>query len=138
MIRGLDSSQRMSTHWLLRLLFVISVWTLIGVSAWQFIYFMRWSESYQVVAPAFQARVYMGPLVIGGMELLFWFRFFADQRHGARLFAAMMGFFMLILVLVAALTGPAQGSIGDHYFWVYAIVGVIHLAYSVGGKERSW
>lgn len=80
----------------------------------------------------------MGPLVVGGMEVLFWFRFFAHERQGARVFAAMMGFFILVLVLVSLLSGRASGSIGQQYFWVYVLVGTIHLCYAVGAKERSW
>jgi ABC-type transport system involved in cytochrome c biogenesis permease subunit len=128
----------MATNPLLRTLFVISVWLLIGISAWQFVQFAIWPERYQTVASAFQARVYLGPLVIGGMTLLFWFRFYALERQGARVFAAMMGFFMLVLLLVSALTDAPAGSIGDRYFWVYAFVGIVHLAYAVGGKERGW
>ena len=128
----------MATNPFLRSIFVLSVWALILVSAWQFIYFVLQPESTQVVPTAFQSRVFLGPLVIGGMAALFWFRFFADERQGARVFAAMMGGFMLVLVLVSILSGRPEGSIGHRYFWLYLIVGIVHLCYAGRAKERSW
>lgn len=74
----------MATHPLLRMLFVISVWLLTGISAWQFMQFAIWPERYQTVPSAFQTRVFPGPLMIGGMALLFWFRLYAQERQGAR------------------------------------------------------
>lgn len=128
----------MTTNKVLRNGFVLSAWLLIGVSAWQLVYFLLRAESYQVVPASFQARVFIGPLVIGGMEALFWLRFFAHERQGARIFAAMMGFFMLVLVLVSILLGRPGGSIGQRYLWFYMFVGIVHLCYAVGAKERSW
>lgn len=80
----------------------------------------------------------MGPLVIAGMEALFWFRFFAHERQGTRVFSAMMGFFILVLVLVSILSGRPEGSIGHRYFWLYMVAGIAHLCYAAGAKERSW
>jgi hypothetical protein len=56
-----------------------------------------------------------GVAVIGGMALLFWFRFYAQERQSARVFAAMTGCFTLVLLLVSVLTDAPQGSIGDRH-----------------------
>lgn len=126
------------TATLLRYTFVASVWLLIAISFWQARgMFVSAGMAPGVPAP-FAGRAVMGPLVIGGMALLMWFRFFWQEREGARIFAGMMAFFMLSILLVTALSGFIEGSIGASYFGCYVFIAVAHLGYALFGRERSW
>ncbi len=128
----------MRTNVILRCLFVASVWVLIGVSAWQFVQGVSQPAGPVGATDPFRARVVMGPLVVGAMELFFWFRFFAREREGTRVFATMMGFFMMMPALLWLLTGHPHASIGQQYGVLFFIVGIIHFAYAAGARERGW
>ncbi len=128
----------MRTNLILRLLFIASVWVLIGVCAWQFLQFVLQPEGVVSTTDPFRAKIVMGPLVVAGMELFFWFRFFAREREGARVFATMTGFFMMMPALLGVLSGHSAGSVGEKYWLLFFVVGLVHFAYAIGARERGW
>ncbi len=59
----------MRTNTILRLLFIGSVWTLVGVSAWQFLQLVSQPGVPASATDPFRAKTVVGPLVTAGMEL---------------------------------------------------------------------
>jgi len=123
---------------LVRVAFVAAVWLLIGLMARVAVsnaLDSTWVDRYYYAG--YHARVLLAPYIVGGLQLFFWFRFFRHEDDGARVFAGMVGFFLLALLLVMALNWRVTGP--WHPLVVAALVYIAgaHLAYAIfGGRRR--
>jgi hypothetical protein len=125
---------------MLRIFFLSAVWLLLLATGVQMIdYFLRAHEIFRSHMPGFSARILLGPLVIFSGELMLWLGLFRDENPGARIMAALVGIFALVLLLVMALSVDLwQLAYPRYLYWLYLYVAAGHLAYAMFGRERKW
>ena len=70
---------------------------------------------------------------------MLWLGLFRDENPGARIMAALVGVFALVLLLIMALSVDLwQVAYPRHLYWLYLYVAAGHLAYAMFGRERKW
>jgi hypothetical protein len=123
---------------LLRLAFVIGVWLLVGVSAWSaYLNAMDSTWVDRFFYAGYHTRVLLAPYIIGGVELFFWFRFFRHEDDGARVFAGLVGFFVLAQLLVMTLNWSVTGPWHPLTMAALVYIACAHLAFALfGGRRR--
>jgi hypothetical protein len=123
---------------LLRIAFVAGVWLLIGVSAW-YAYLNAVDSTWvdRFFYAGYHTRVLLAPYIIGGAELFFWFRFFRHEDDGARVFAGLVGFYVLAQLLIMALNWNVTGPWHPLTVVALAFIAGAHVAYALfGGRRR--
>lgn len=120
-----------------RLLFVSSVWLLVAWSAYRMVETVLHYQDIMSIVPGREAaRYFISPFAIFLSMLFFWFRFFRDERDGARVMATLIGCFMIIQIIILSFWRglfdwylPAWGMV----ICAYVMVG--HFAYAFAGRE---
>ncbi len=123
---------------LLRLNFVTAVWLVIGLAAWTAVSNAAdstWVDRFYYAG--YHTRALMAPYVVGALQLFFWFRFFRHEEDGARIFAGMMGVFVLVQLLLMALNWSVSGPWHPLVVAALCYIAGAHLAYALfGGRRR--
>ena len=122
--------------------FITSVWLFMGWllyhGVWDIIHYADvLSENPAAVAAGYSGRFIFGTIVLFGMEFTFWYKFFRYPIDGARVFAALMGLTMILVIfgryVVADLLEPEKIAPTQWFFW-YVALG--HLSFALFGKDK--
>ena len=123
------------------------LWIFFVTSVWLFIVllidacvdtFLHFKELNEVVAGRYHAGVLFGPFIALGMELFFWRRFFRYPVDGARVFAALMGLFIFLkIILVELIVSDLLDKENDSLMmWLFVYAGSGHLFFALFGKDK--
>ena len=121
-------------------LFVTSVWMLIALCAYRVIIHANNAGEILTSYPGgYAMRVFIAPFFLLGFELFLWFKMFRRSRPPARIFAGIMGaYILLMIVLVNALIAEVyESDLPAKLLWLYAFSGIGHFVYAFFGRERS-
>lgn len=128
--------------------FVASVWLLIAYAAISFFANVHNASALDDAYGPFSVKVALWPAVVGGLELVFWFRPFRYRESGARVMAGFMGIMLLlqpvfVTLIVADLYGGSIGWLGYRTvywpaWWLCLYVALSHMAFAFFGRERRW
>lgn len=125
----------------IRLLFVISVWLTVALSAYRIIIHLMNVDGIMDAYPGgYRFRVFIAPFMLLGFELFFWFRFYRHSRPPSRIFAGMMGgYILLMIVLVNTLVAEVYDrALPATMLWLYTIAGIGHLVFAFFGREGRY
>jgi hypothetical protein len=125
--------------WLRRAL-LLCTWFIILYSGWRTLrIFVLSPELYRLDSGPFMARTMLGPPVLLGMTLALWFRFFRDEREGARVFALVAALVLFISLVVIWIT-TSMGTVRYPWFihWVLPVCALVYLLYGILGRERGY
>ena len=127
------------THQVLRGNFVIAVWLGIATQAYQFAYNVR--HAYQITErfgwSGKDPKIILAPLILGGMLLASWFRFWRDVEAGGGVAAGFFGAGFVLLLVVQLLLPQVgvESSFGlDAY---YAYLAISFLGYGLGARRYA-
>ena len=123
------------------LLFVTSVWMLIALSAYRMIIHIERAGDILAGYPGgYAVRVLIAPFFLLGFELFLWFWTFQRARPPARIFAGIVGaYILLMIVLVNALAAEVYDrAVPVAMLGLHTLVGIGHLAFAFFGRERSF
>jgi hypothetical protein len=114
--------------------FVVSVWVLIGWSAWQSVVYWFGLRRMRAAFRPFTMNFVLWPAAIGLMELMFWYAIFRHRGSGTRVMAAFMG---LAVFIQAVFVPLVNAGLYDHVsanflrLALYSYVSISHLAVAV-------
>ncbi len=117
------------------------MWTLIALSGYQiFIHISRAGDILAGYPGGYAMRVLIAPFLLLGFELFLWFWTFRRARPPARIFAGIVGaYILLMIVLVNALVAEVYGrTVPGAILGLYTLVGIGHLAFAFIGRQRSF
>lgn len=85
-------------------------------------------------------KVFLGPFFLAGFELFLWFRMFIHEREPARIFAGIMGAYILLMIIFVNLivADLYEREVPVLVVWLYVYAGVCHLAYAFFGRQRYY
>ena len=116
-----------------------STWFLIAYHAWELVLVIRHAAEIQARTGPFAARFLAGPPVLLATLLLLWFRYFRDEREGARVFALTGAFLMLCATLVLLINQDLHDI--SYSAWLrrgLPLSALAWLLYAVLGRERGY
>ena len=123
------------------LLFVSSIWTFIGLSAYRVVLHVLQAEQIIGSYPAgYDYRILIAPFFLLGFELFLWFKMFRYAAHPSRMFAGIIGAYILLMIVFVNLVvadmndTEADGSL----LLLYAYAGIGHLFYALFGRENRY
>lgn len=122
-------------------MFVTSVWIFIGLCGYKTVLHVLYAEQIIGGYPAgYNFKVLLGPFTLLGLELFLWFKMFRFPTHPARMFAGVMGLYILLmLVFVNILIKDLYvRDINNIELLMYGYVGLGHIAYALFGKEGRY
>lgn len=84
-------------------------------------------------------KVFIAPFFLIGLELFLWFKMFRYAVHPARIFAGVVGLYILLMIVFvnAVVSDLYDRDINDFVLYLYAYTGFGHMAYALLGKEGS-
>lgn len=118
--------------------FVSSVWLFIGLSAYRVVLHILHAEQIIGSYPAgYDYRLLIAPFFLLGFELFLWFRMFRYAAHPSRLFAGLVGAYILLMIVFVNLViaDMNDSEVNGLLLSLYAYAGMGHLLYAMGGKE---
>jgi len=113
---------------------------LIGISATRSIVHMMQADDILDAYPGgYGIRVLIAPLFLLVAELFLWFKLFRRARAPARIFAGIVGVYILLMIVLAnGLAAELYGStLSAMLLWLYAYSSIGHLAYAYFGHENK-
>lgn len=120
------------------LLFVSSVWLFVGLSAYRVVQHVLYAE--QIIgsyAAGYDYRLLIAPFFLLGFELFLWFKMFRYAAHPSRLFAGVVGAYILLMIVFVNLVVADlnDDQVNGLILLLYAYAGTGHLFYAVFGRE---
>ena len=118
--------------------FVTSVWTLIGLCAYKIVQHVLYANQVLGAYPAgYSMKVLIGPMFLLGVELYLWFKMFRYPIHPARMFAAVIGLYILLMVVVVnlAVADLYDRDINNTTLLIYGFAGLGPIMYALFGKQ---
>jgi len=122
----------------LRLLFVTSVWTLLVLCALQIsVHVIAAGDIASAYPGGYGIRVLIAPFALFALELFLWAWIFRHPRPPARLFAGLIGAYVLVMHVVVGLlvTDLYHRNINDLVLLGYLYAGMGHVSYALFGKQ---
>ncbi len=99
----------------------------------------RMDEVRSFIPMRYGSRLVIGPYVWMGVTAYVWWRFFREERAGARPIALTGAFLILCMWVVVLIVGDmTDRSYALRHTLGYPLVALIYIAYTIGAKERSW
>ena len=122
-------------------MFVSSVWVFMGLCAYKIALHVLYAN--QVIgsyAAGYDYRVLVAPFFLFGLELFLWLKMFRYAVHPARMFAGVVGaYIMLMVVFVNVVVADMTGNdVSGVHLLLYAYAGMGHLVYALLGAERGY
>lgn len=118
--------------------FVSSIWLFVGLSSCRAVLHVLGAEQIIGSYPAgYDYRLLIAPFFLLGFELFLWFKMFRYAAHPSRLFAGVVGAYILLMIVFVNLIVADMNDteINGFVLFLYAYAGLGHLLYSVFGKE---
>ncbi|MGB5833104.1 MAG: hypothetical protein WBG92_14070 [Thiohalocapsa sp.] len=124
---------------LTRLVLRLSVWLLIVLCAWQALRHIAMADQILSDEGPFGLRTLLWPFVVLGLELILWLRWLRPRRAPGRLFAGLMGAYLLLGVVLVNLVfaDMHDHDISAGLLWLYGLIGTAHLWYAIAGSEHG-
>ncbi len=126
---------------MLRLFFVTAIWLFIALNIYNMVvYAMNPGQVIGEYPAGYDFKVFLGPFFLVGFELFLWFRMFMHEREPARIFAGLMGAYILLMVIFVNLivADLYEREISTIVVWLYAYAGIGHLSYAFFGRQRHY
>ena len=118
-------------------MFVSSVWIFIGLCGYEMVVHVLDAAMIVGAYPAgYNIKVLIAPFFLTGMELLLWFGLFRHARRPALVFAAVVGtYILLMIVLVNWIVADLYNrDVNGVVLLIYGYAGLGHLVYAVLGR----
>ena len=121
--------------------FVSSVWIFVGLSAYRVILHILQAE--QIIgsyAAGYDYRILIAPFFLLGFELFLWFKMFRYAAHPSRIFAGIIGAYILLMIVFVNLVVADMNDIEIESFMLllYAYTGIGHFFYALFGRETRY
>ena len=82
------------------IMFVTSVWIFIGLCGYKIVIHILFANQIIGAYPAgYNFKVLLAPFSLIGVELFLWFKMFRVPTHPARMFAGVIGLYILLMVV---------------------------------------
>ena len=120
--------------------FATAVWVFIGLNAYKIVVHIAHANQIIGAYPAgYDYKVLLAPFFLLGLELFLWLRMFRYAVHPARLFAGVVGAYVLFMVVVVNIIVADMNDteMSGWLLFLYAYVAVGHLTYALFGDEFS-
>ena len=128
----------MQNHRVVWLLFVTSVWMLITLSTYRSIVHMMYVNDILGAYPGgFGYEVFLAPFLLLAAELFLWFKLFRRARSPGRVFAGIVGAYVLLMVVIvnAQVAEIYDRAMPAMLVWLYVYSSIGHLVYAYFGRE---
>ncbi len=98
----------------------------------------RMEELRSVVPMRYGVHAMLRPYVLMAATAFLWWRFFREEREGARPIALAAAFAIVCMWVVALIVGDGTfRNIGLRHTLGYPLVAMVYVAYTIGATERS-
>ena len=131
----------MKTSRQLWIMFVSSVWVLIGLCGYEIvIHVLHANQIINAYPSGYNFKVLLAPFFLIGVELFLWFKMFRYPTHPARMFAGVIGLYIWLMVVFVniVVSGLYDRDINNIVLLIYGYAGLGHIAYALFGKEGRY
>lgn len=131
----------MTTSRPLWIMFVTSVWIFIGLCGYKIVIHVLYANQIIGAYPAgYNFKVLLAPIPLIGVELFLWFKMFRFPTHPARMFAGVIGLYILLMVVFVNIVVEDlyDRDINNIVLLIYGYAGLGHIAYALFGKEGRY
>lgn len=124
----------------LRLFFATSVWVLLALCALQIsVHVIAARDIASAYPGGYGIRVLLAPFVLFVLELFLWATLFRHSRSPARLFAGLVGGYVLLMNVVVSVVvmNLYHRDVNDLVLLGYLYAGIGHVSYAVFGRDSA-
>ena len=123
------------------ILFVTSIWIVIGLCSYKMIiYVLSAKQIIDSYPGGYGIKVFVGPFFLFGGELFLWLKMFRYSVHPSRIFAGLVGLYILLMIVFvnAVVADLYDRDVNIFLLILYSYAGLGHIAYALFGKERHY
>lgn len=128
----------MTTARPLWIMFITSIWVFIGLCGYKIVlHILNANQIIGAYPGGYDFKVFIAPFFLIGLELFLWFKMFRYPTHPARIFAGVVGLYILLMIVFVnvVVSDMYDHNVNNFVLFIYTYTGFGHAAYALFGKE---